>query len=237
MKLTPIKDQTDYRDQIQKPCKGLLIVVTNKADGTPANITDEEIKIELHNQSTNSVQEITPFISLAIQAEKGAQAEGYFSTDKPFYAFANDALDLDNCKFLEIELRKLSADKIYSIELYEDGQITKTFERTFNHYILAGQKETRSQVGQSEILILPNSDKIVEVSLTSRDGKREVHSLAMLQHINRLKNDLVKVDKDGTPTYGYDKILTISMSDIREFEIETDGSALDYWTQSSEQSK
>ena len=174
-------------------------------------LSSAKMRVRLVNSETGRVDEIIPLLGLDVLGEITSMNEGFFVRNKhnsgssASESFAvnvmlhpTSAVNLSNDKFLEIDIEGLSMDGVvFESAIYgiESPVVDKDFLCRYNKfYMAAGELQKTFAVGDNENLILPR-DYFDEVTLQYKNGSSCTHTLAELEAIMMLKNDVVSVPR------------------------------------------
>ena len=204
MKIATITTTNVSGLKVFKPVQYLYIVGTSKE-----SLASAKLRARLVNSETGRVDEIIPLLSLDVLGEITSMNEGFYVRDK-----ANDsagygerfavnvmlhptsAVNLSNDKFLEIDIEGIEyAPHVGETSIYgiESPVIDKDFICRYNKfYMAAGELQKTFSVGQNENLVLPR-DNFEEVCLQYKNGSSCTYTLAELEALMMLKNDIVSV--------------------------------------------
>lgn len=209
-----------------------LLIISNKL--IPATAT---LELRMVNTISGKETKIFPKGKLNILPELAAQRMGYF-TEKAYLIEICENANLSlNSGFLIVDLEGLDNTATHEISTVEDilGRVKPDpiiYERLT---IPSGVKRQSCGVEDAQILALPNSSAIIEVSFFTKAGGTVRCRLAEIQALQRKENDLVFVDSTAafgvnTMINGYKDWLTMYVDHCTRVEIETDGSTLEYYT-------
>jgi hypothetical protein len=227
MKITSITSG-DAKENItvMKPIQYLLI--TGKAASTLDKVY---LRVQLINSNTGSTTPVITQISLQTLGEIATMNEGHFiwnATTKLFKVHVmlhpNSAVRLDNDKYLQIEISGLDCSTSNPCNIYgiESTELSDEFIVRYSKlYVSSGEEIKLFTVGTNEELILP-FDMVDELQLNCSTGVAPVYTPEELKAKQRLQNDLVFVNAEGTNTSlccGTLKQCSIDLENVDSFEI------------------
>ncbi|MBS2212149.1 hypothetical protein KEM09_12085 [Carboxylicivirga mesophila] len=209
--------------RVHKPIMGIVV----KANTALAN---ETIEIKRLNSATGENESICARTPIITMGEISSQLEGFMSIaagdSLAVVLIANGGLKLDTDKYLEIEMGSLDGTKQYDIYGLEENNLTDKAFKYERFTIPAGEDLKKYGVMDSDLLALPVTG-LVNLKVWANDNVTMEYSPVELQAIANLENDIVKVGT--TVKYGYDKYYLVSISDIKELEIETNGNTYQFF--------
>jgi len=224
MKIKAFTGQTEIDGlRVHKPVMAVIV----KADKALAN---ETIEIKRLNSATGDNESIcarTPVITLG---EISSQLEGFMSIaageSLAVVLIANGGLKLDTDKYLEIEMGTLTDTANYEIYGLEENDLTDKAFKYERFTIPAGEDMKKYGVDSAELLAVPVSG-LVNLKAWADDGVTMEYTPTELKAIANLENDIVKIG--SSVAYGYDKYFLVSIEDIKELELETDGNTYQFF--------
>lgn len=246
MKIATITSSNVSGLKVFKPIQYLYVVGYSKEE-----LAKAKLRARLVNSETGRVDEIIPLLGLDVLGEITSMNEGFFVRDK-----ANDgvgygekfcvnvmlhptsAVYLSNDKYLEIDIEglvyapQMGETAIYGIE---SPVIDKEFMCRYNKFYMAsGELQKTFSVGENENLILPRSN-FEEVCLQYKNGSSCTYTLAELEAMMMLKNDVVSVPTCGltrvqidnesgtfdnlTINFGYASLFGLDVAEVDNFTI------------------
>lgn len=209
--------------RVHKPIMGVIV----KANTALAN---ETIEIKRLNSATGDNESICARTPIITMGEISSQLEGFMSIaaadSLAVVLIANGGLKLDTDKYLEIEMGSLDSTKQYDIYGLEENNLTDKAFKYERFTIPAGEDLKKYGVDNAELLAIPVTG-LVNLKVWANDNVTMEYSPVELQAIANLENDIVKIGT--TVKYGYDKYFLVSINDIKELEIETDGNTYQFF--------
>lgn len=208
-----------------------LLIISDKP--LAANAT-----LEIRAVDTNSGKEtkIFPKAKLNILPEINAQRAGYF-TDKAFLIEICEGANLNMAgRFLIVDLEGLDNTATHQINTVEE--ITGAVKNEPIIYdrltIPTGIKRQTFGVQEAQILALPNTTAIIELSLYTKAGKVVRIRFEELLAMQRRENDIIYNDTTaafgvGSIVLGYRNWLTQYVDHCDRVEIETDGTTMEVY--------
>ncbi|TRX70528.1 hypothetical protein [Carboxylicivirga sp. M1479] len=208
---------------VNKPVVGIIV----KANVALAN---ETIEIKRINQHTGDNESICARTKITDLAEIAAQKKGFYVSNAAdslvIIAIANGGLRLDTDKYLELEFGSLNDTKTYEIFGLEDNNLVEKGFAYQRFTIGNGEDLKKYVIGDNELLAIPVTG-LVGLKAWAMDGVTMEYTPTELKAIMNLENDVVKTG--GATVHGYDKYFLVSIEDIREIEIETDGNTYQFF--------
>jgi hypothetical protein len=224
MKIKSITGVSEYDGlTVNKPVMGIIV----KADVSLANETIEIKRINQHTGDNESICARTKIVDLA---EIAAQKQGFYMLNVAesiaVILIAEGGLRLDADKYLELELGSLNSAKNYELYgLEENNLVDKGF--AYQRFTIANGEDLKKYVvGDNELLAIPVSG-LVGLKAWAEDGVTMEYTPTELKAIMNMENDIVKTG--AAVKYGYDKYFLVSIEDIREIEIETNGDTYQFF--------
>lgn len=216
--------------QIFNKCRHILITSSLAIPSTAV------AEIRLVNTAAGQEKKLYPKGKLSNLAEFAAQRCGYF-TDKIFIFEVGENADLVlNGGFLIIDMEGLSATASYKVSTLEDllGRETVNPIVYDRMTVPSGVKVSAFGMADCDLLALPNTTALVQVTLNLKSGKVVRYRLEDIQALQRMENDLIVHDTTAafgatTFTNGYKDWLTVYATHVASIEIETDGTALEFY--------
>lgn len=234
MKVKVITGAT-YMDsqKIYKPVGGVIIV---KQGASASEFANEVIELKRVNSKTGNTDHVYPKCKVLDVAEISAQGEGFYrqSATKSvcLLTFSDSAVNLDNDRYLELELINLAASHTYEVYgLENNGAVDKVY--CFNKMtIAAGESVKKYTVGDNELLALPVTG-IANLKQWTNDGATIEYLPAELSALMDQENDIIRVNQSTDASlvarFGFENWYLISVADVKEFEIETTGVSIVFY--------
>lgn len=246
MKIATITTTNVSGLKVFKPIQYLYVVGSSKE-----SLSTAKLRARLVNSETGRVDEIIPLLSLDVLGEITSMNEGFYVRDKAnegagygehfavnIMLHPTSAINLSNDKFLEIDIEGLEVNNglgenaIYGIE---SPVVDKNFICRYNKfYMAAGELQKTFSVGDNENLVLPRY-YFEEVCLQYKNGSSCTYTLAELEALMMLKNDIVSVpmcsvtraqldNESGTFdnltfNFGYASLFGLDVAEVDSFTI------------------
>jgi hypothetical protein len=214
-----------------KPVRGLVIVKNDTAN-VAGKFTTDIVEVKKINSKTGAQKTIYPKMLILDAADIQASGEGMFrlNTTKSvaYLPVADDGLDLDNDSYLEIELTSVSTSATTTVTVYglEDTEMTGNNFEFIKLAIPAGETSKKYTVGSNDIVAVPTAN-IVKLTLKSNSGQTAEYLKEELSALMDIQNDIVKIDT--AVVYGSDRFFVVSLKNIKDFEVETDGTLFTFY--------
>lgn len=228
---TGVTEKTGLK--IFKPISHIEIVGSGAA---ATNIFDGlVVTARVVNGQLGKDETIIPAIKLKYLAEVSTVFEGSYFTkaDKSTFRACVDitevgGLNLDNNKFLEVNLTGLIAGytyTVYGIEANDkEGYVYRYSKLNCN----TNQTLATFQNNGAELLVLPVTN-LTEVNLMHSNGTSKRWTIEELKAVMDKANDIVKYDENGKAYCGYIECFVLQLDGIHTYEITTDGTAYEFY--------
>nr|WP_319509409.1 hypothetical protein [uncultured Draconibacterium sp.] len=219
MKVDAITGVADKQVKIYKPVSGVMIT----KDG---NIADEKIEITRVNGRRGEVETICPRMKLADHFEISAHGEGLFidsnAGSRGLIAVGiAGAANLDDQRYLEIDLSGLAAGSNYVVYGMEEGEIVERVI-VYNPIIINADEVNRDfGLQNQEFVALPIAN-LEKVELVMSGGQTISWTPEELKAKMEIENDICCLHYDGneiTMHYGYRNLALLDVSAAQVLKI------------------